>query len=326
MKAVPLVIALLKAEPVILYYACGGGLGHVTRAAAILRHLKPDIMVLVLTSVAEPYPLIHEGIPFRYIAPDEYFSNTVIDFVSNSHLRVLLMDVFPLGLRAELTEIIPKLACKKVFIYRHVRADYRPTITSALPYFDQVIFAETADPPLPVETIACQPILLREGHELRSRDSARQILGVTSDVPVVLGVSSTDDRWTKSFFPILRKALLFTGISAHLSLAAPGYTGEGAVDYYPLLELLPGVDVVVGAGGYNLYHEVHSCGVPAIFLPQPRTVDDQHWRTQSATTACSPEELEARLREALLSPRIPTIFSNNAITAVDVLSPPGYIW
>ncbi len=326
MKAVPLVTAPLKAEPTILYYACGGGLGHVTRAAAILRHLHPAITILVLTSVAEPYPLIHEDLPFRYVAPDEYFSSTVIDIVSNSHPQVLLMDVFPLGLRAELTEIIPKLMCKKVFIYRHVRADYRPIITSALPYFDQVILAETADPPLLVENIACQPILLREVHELLSRESARQILGVTSNVPVVLGVSSTDNKWTETFFPILRKALSFTGISTHLSLAAPGYTGEEAVNHYPLLELLPGVDVVVGAGGYNLYHEVHSCGVPAIFLPQPRTIDDQQWRTHDTTTAYSPEELEARLREALLAPHTPIDFCNRAAKAADVLSPPGYIW
>ncbi|MEI7833550.1 MAG: hypothetical protein WCJ56_10185, partial [bacterium] len=292
----------------------GGGLGHVTRAAAILRQLPLSIDAQVLTTVATPYPLIHEGIPFHHFAEEE-FPNNSQEYLQKINPKVLVMDVFPYGLHEELRDILPSLPCKKVFIYRHVLAGYRAIIDSALPLFDLVIQAETAEPPLAVPAIDCQPILLREEHELLNRDEARGKLEVTDDRPVVLGVSSGDTGWTASFFSVLRKALANTGAYAQLRLAAPEYHGEEAIAHYPLIELLPGIDVLVGAGGYNLYHEGQACGTPVIFLPQPRLIDDQYWRTRNTPTANSPEELEARLREALATSRQKTHFCNHAAKA-----------
>ncbi len=309
----------MKAEPDILYYACGGGLGHVTRAAAILRQLPPSITAQVLTTVATPYPLQLEGIPYHYLVEHE-FPDNALQYLQHSSQKVLVLDVFPFGLRGELRDILSLLPGKKVFIYRHVRAEYRAIIDSALPLFDLVIQAETADPALLRPAIDCQPILLRDETELLSRAQAREILQATGDIPVVLGVSTGEREWTESFFAVLRKAVRRTGTGAQVALAAPGYAGVGAVTYYPLLELLPGVDVVVGAGGYNLYQETRACGVPGIFLPQPRTVDEQEWRVRNSPTASCPEELEARLREALATSQPQRHFCNNAGKAAKALA------
>ncbi|MEI7833554.1 MAG: hypothetical protein WCJ56_10205, partial [bacterium] len=292
----------------------GGGLGHVTRAAAILRQLPRSIDAQVLTTTATPYPLIHEGIPFHHFAEHE-FPDNALHYLQQSRPQVLVMDVFPFGLRGELRDILPTLPCKKVFIYRHVQTEYRAVVDSALQLFDLVIQAETAEPLLAQPAIDCQPILLREEHELLNRDEARGKLGVTGGTPVVLGVSSGDADWTESFFSVLRKALTHTGANAQLLLAAPEYHGEGAIAHYPLIELLPGVDVLVGAGGYNLYHEAQACGTPAIFLPQPRMIDDQYWRTRNSPVANCPEELEARLREALAATPRKNHFCNHAAMA-----------
>ena len=54
---------------------------------------------------------------------------------------------------------------------------------------------------------------------------------------------------------------------------------------YTPVELLPGVDVAVSAGGYNTFHELMFAGVPTVFLPQPRIADDQRERSLRAVAA-----------------------------------------
>jgi hypothetical protein len=57
------------------------------------------------------------------------------------------------------------------------------------------------------------------------------------------------------------------------------------MDRYVPLELLPGVDAAVSAGGYNAVTELMFAGVPTVFLPQPRIADDQEERARAAAAA-----------------------------------------
>jgi hypothetical protein len=69
------------------------------------------------------------------------------------------------------------------------------------------------------------------------------------------------------------------------------------------LELMPGVDAAVSAGGYNSVTELMYAGVPSVLLPQPRIADDQDARaraaadTGAARIASSVEQVPALLDE-----------------------------
>jgi hypothetical protein len=72
---------------------------------------------------------------------------------------------------------------------------------------------------------------------------------------------------------------------ALVRLAAPEEgplpAGVEPVRHYPLLELLAGVDLVVGAGGYNTVHEARACRRPLLALARPRLYDRQARRLTS---------------------------------------------
>ncbi len=286
----------------ILYYAPGGGMGHATRAAAILRRLRARGITRLLAVVTTPLilPLAHEALPVHRL-PDPTPATLraeVPALLRQLNPRVLVVDVFPRGIVHELTEVLPTLACRKVLVHRHLRAPY--AAPDAWVNYDRILLAEdTASDPC---ARACGPILLRDAAELLPRAAARACLRVGTEERVVLGVSS-DAVWTDDLFRVLTKCLHRAAPQAALRLASPEGSADAArrVDHYPLLELLHGVDVVVGAGGYHLFHEARACGVAAIFLPRSRAYDDQHWRVADARVADGPEALEAHLRDTLAS-------------------------
>jgi UDP:flavonoid glycosyltransferase YjiC (YdhE family) len=94
--------------------------------------------------------------------------------------------------------------------------------------------------------------------------------------------------------------------------------------YWPAMDLLPGVEVVVGGAGYNTVNECAACGVPLIARAWPRKYDRQSLRAAGQAEACptSIDEAVAAVRTCLSRPgRSETRrdFSNGVHEAADIL-------
>ena len=300
-----------RVKPQVVYHAFGGGMGHATRAAAILRQLRRlgCESFLALTNARLPLPFEREGIPFLHFtdnAPD-VLRVQVPQAIVELAPQVLVVDVFPHGIVGELTDVLASLSCRKVLVYRHLQEPFAAKAREAMSHFDCVLLAEEPPTPLPCPVVPCCPLLLRNAEELLPRAEAKTRLQVTEDETVVLCVSSESEEWTEDFFALLDKIWRRLKPQAQLRFAAlpspPAplpHCGRGEfVSHYPLIELFNGVDVIIGASGYNLFYEAQACGVGAIFLPQSRRYDDQFWRAREANVARSPEELERQLKEML---------------------------
>ncbi len=315
----PAIRTPLKADPTVLYYACGGGLGHVTRAAAILRQLRrlgvADL--LVMTNAVQPLPLKQEKLPCLHLPhPSSAFSDTVQETLHSCQPRVLVIDAFPAGIAGELTEILPDLTCRKVLVYRHLREVYREELLTTTVGYDLLLCAEEPVVQAAVPQRLCEPVLIRDAEERLPREQARARMGVMDERPIVLGVSSGDAEWQADFFALLAKIWRRRSLDAHLRLASP-QSGEHIQDHYPLLELFNGVDLLIGASGYNLFHEARACGVPAIFLPRHKRFDNQQWRARASLVADTPEALETLILNALARPssRHSVTYTNGAFIA-----------
>ena len=315
----------------LVYYACGGGLGHVTRAAAILRQARRlgQHSLLALTNAVLPLPLHHEQIPFIHCPAETRpeLAAQLREAFSVQPPGLLVVDAFPAGVLGELPELLPALPCHKVLVLRCLREPYHAQVTELLPLFDRVLLAEDCPLPAGIPAVPCGPMLIRDAEERLPRAEARRRLGVHDDTPVVLGVSTGSPEWSVDFFALLQKALHRLRRPAHLRFAAPRHPDHPLlVTHYPLCELFNGVDIVIGASGYNLFHEVTTSGIRGIFLPQSRRYDDQEWRARHARVARSPEELEAALQHALEQPRpeAPSIPNGATLAArmlVEMISP-----
>lgn len=295
-------------------------MGHVSRAAAILRRMRRHDM-LVVTNAENLLPLEQNGLPYIHITerhPDR-FRECVHELLPAHAPQVLVVDALPHGVVGELTELLPELMCRKALVYRHLRDRFREELHSTA--FDHFLCVEG----LPIESaqpqMICEPVLIRDADELLPRAAARLAFDVHDDAPVVVGVACGDAQRDAALFGLLQKIWRRRMPEAHLRLASMN-PGDGVLCLYPLLEWFNGIDLLVGGGGYNLFHEARVCGLPAIFLPRDRRYDDQHWRVRESKTVDSPERLESALLATLprLTPRKPAAYENGAVRAAECIS------
>jgi hypothetical protein len=71
------------------------------------------------------------------------------------------------------------------------------------------------------------------------------------------------------------------------------------LDDVPAMRVLRAGALVVSGGGYSAWHEARALGVPALFLPRPRSWDDQHLRVAGSDPPTTPEALEAAIERGL---------------------------
>ncbi|MEZ5582670.1 MAG: hypothetical protein R3F37_07790 [Candidatus Competibacteraceae bacterium] len=138
------------AKPTILWYAPGGGLGHATRALAVLRRLRPRIPeVNLLLVVTTPYiqPAVLQGVsvlrlPSAFEWHSGGFEAKATEVVTAmlhalAPFALLVVDSFADGLRGELTPELLQLARRRALIYRLGGTD--PEQSPAWPCYHRIL-------------------------------------------------------------------------------------------------------------------------------------------------------------------------------------------
>jgi UDP-N-acetylglucosamine--N-acetylmuramyl-(pentapeptide) pyrophosphoryl-undecaprenol N-acetylglucosamine transferase len=326
--------------PRFLFYAVNGlGLGHVTRLLSIARALKrlsPECEVLFLTSSEADHVIYREGfaavkLPSKTIRErcglrkGSYLKlvqtvtwNTLAAFDPD----VLVVDTYPTG---SFEELIPALRWrqKNVFVFREQRAESAGSelLQASLRLYDLILIPHddvslVGPLPEPVKARAVGPILIRERQELPSRAQARQALGLPEDATLLYASfgGGGDPEGARALTLTAQVARELPGVRLVVG-AGPLWREqlpalEGAVvlqGRYPALDFLPAFDAAVTAAGYNAVHELLYAGVPSVFVPFERMVDDQEKRAREvaaagAGLACSPltrEGLTRAVRELM---------------------------
>ncbi len=292
----------MKTVRVLGYAINGRGIGHLTRQLAILRWVRRiagaagvKAECWVLTSSEADTLARREGIPSIKIPsksmmrdaglePARYLAvarGWVLQAVATLQPDVLVVDTFPAGSFGELAAAL-ELAKKRALVRRAMKpaAEKDAGFEALLPLYDRVI--------VPDEDAA--PVLLRERPELLDRAAARAALGVPDGKRAAwIALGGGGDPTTARVLP--RVVDRVRGAGWHAIVAAgplyvgPERRGEGVtwLDRYASVELLPGADAAVSAGGYNSVHELRFVGVPTVFLPQEKLADDQAARAAAAS-------------------------------------------
>ncbi|MEZ4464682.1 MAG: glycosyltransferase [bacterium] len=290
---------------VVSYAINGRGMGHLVRQLALLRQIRRVGSLLdvqcecwILTSSEADTLARREGIPALKMPSKAMLRDAGVDparslailrgWVLNAlaglQPDLLLVDTFPGGSFGELLAAL-ELARTRVLVARKVRDGFEADAAyqALLPLYDRVIIPDSRD---------VGPILIREREELPSRDEARRALGVPDGQRAVyLTLGGGGEVSAPDVLPRLVDALLARGwhvvVGAGPLYQGPERRGAGItwLDRYLAVELLPGVDAAVSAGGYNSFHELMHVGVPTVFLPLDRIADDQRERALRAVEA-----------------------------------------
>jgi len=278
----------------ILYYALGGGHGHVLRGLAVLSRLGHG--TLLGPSALAPWAA---ALGVAYVSPPAAGAREW--FAACPAPALLVVDVFPRGVVAELTPLLER-APAAWLVARRVREDYylHPPVRATLESrYERVLWCETPPPALAdlaVDATPLPPILLRP--RALDRAEARRRLGVTPGEPLILALGSGDPERQRLLCRLLVKIAARRGaalrfVSSELEAAPP------VVALFPAAAWLDAADVVVTAAGYHAVHETALAGVPTVLVPQARAYDDQRWRAREGVVATDPDALEAAVARLL---------------------------
>ncbi|RYZ42553.1 MAG: hypothetical protein EOO71_07455 [Myxococcaceae bacterium] len=320
-------------------YALGGGLGHLTRAcaltrAAVARGHAVDVLTnspfapgLPLESLLGPGATVH-----RLDARLDKAATVaaVTAWLQGPPPDVLVVDTFPRGLAGELVALLPAVRAPRVLVHRDLNPVYveRFDVARAVDAFDLLVVpgedAPFAHHPRAVRTA---PWLLLDADALLSREDARRQLGLdaTEARPVVAVLGCGRPEEVVDARDTARTLRGLFGARAEVRWlvpwAADGAGPPEATAVWPALAVLPGVDVLVGSGGYNTVQEARATGTPLVAWARSRLYDRQALRLTDRERITDGGELEARVASLLGSAtrQHPASYVNGVHPAVEAI-------
>jgi hypothetical protein len=255
----------------ILYYAVGGGLGHLTRGRRVIQALGLDAVFVTASEYARD-TRVTGGIPVIEVpAHLEHAPHEHREWLRTLNAERIIADAFPGGIQGELSGLDVPMD----YVARILRWDeYRRVVPDELPRFEttwvveelaslHVESARVAALTLPLEVFAepaRSPFWLvvhsgpaEEVQELVAYAAALRALADAPPPPVLVA-------------------------SRCSSLALP--LGFAATDVFPAARLFAGATRIISAAGFNVMLETEPWRDKHDVVPFPRQFDDQYLRAQ----------------------------------------------
>ncbi len=284
----------------VLYYALGGGLGHVTRASAFLHqqgladhalilsaseYLDDTRITAGITSVRVPNHLQHSPNQLR---------DWLTDCIADQQPTLICIDSFPGGILGELCGL-PALADIPLWhVARLLRwADYSALLTASPPHFakswtleplhaahadfvrqhSDVVCCLQLEPPSKMAAGPASPVdrywlVLHSG----PTEEVAQLLTYTADIRTVERVSVTI-------------------VIASRQPPSPLPDACICMDAYPANTLIEHAERVFSAAGFNVMRDTALVRDRQRILPFPRRFDDQFERARRALAEQAPDAL-----------------------------------
>jgi hypothetical protein len=256
---------------VIVCYAAGDGLGHLTRLRSVVHTLRLEGPVTVVT-----------GSPF---ADDPRVTGgwRVVETADLAELRPdeLIVDAFPAGLKGELVGVPPGI--RTTHLARLLRWDaYRRLLPADPPRFDRTFVLEELDE----SHLAYLHTVSDEVLPLTLIDPPSQ----TIDVRGWLIVHSGPGAETLELVAYAQDMASAEKVRPPMTLVSPRKPdglppGVAHLDVYPACTPGPDVERIITAAGFNAVRQYAPWRERHRMMPFPRSLDDQYRRAARARSA-----------------------------------------
>lgn len=276
----------------ILYYALGGGLGHITRAQAVVHTLGHGEAVRLVTSSPRARDLVLAAQFERIEAPAELardlaahrrWLQPLLDGV-----RLLYVDCFPGGLAGELCNGKWAEGIELVYVARRLRwRIYAGRLRGAAPRYDRCYVLEKLEPEheaFVAARVDALEFLELEDYPLPVAEQTRELF---ADGPFSLLVHSGPAEEIAELLDFADAVRQSEGDDSPLYLVAPELPGElpSGVHYrdiYPAQPLFAAAQQVFSACGFNIMRQMRPWRGKHRFMPFARVLDDQYARARLA--------------------------------------------
>jgi predicted glycosyltransferase len=232
----------------IVYYAAGGGLGHITRARRVLDVLQIDDAVIVASVPAD------ERVTGRY---------PVVSSLDGLAPERIIADAFPLGLFGELADV----GVPMDYVARLLKWDeYRRCVPYPLPTFGTTYLVEEVNHEVPCERIV--------ELTLPRRDGAVPAVETTA-LPYWLVVHSGPEAEVRELIAYAEELQRIENDKSEIVVVSQCGIG---LDLIPASSLFAGAAKIVSAAGFNVMLETEPYRDKHHAVPMPRRFDDQFAR------------------------------------------------
>jgi len=280
-----------------LFYAMGGGWGHLNRALSLARIVAREKPVTVITNCKQ-FEIISQARRFKDLVRNieivlsgsttEDTVRSVSKAFETDTYSTIIVDTFPRGLIGELAEILPQAKhARKILIARDISPEYVRKyclIDFVEGNFDLVINpGEGKDSSFSSLAMRTDPWLIEDDHEIPERHSIRENMRIVDSTnPVVLVCASGKDV---DLFAQIAVDISRSISDVSVRLLTPNcpqdFPENWWISHWPGIECISACDLVIAAAGYNIINECAALAVPLIALPQKRLYDRQELRTAS---------------------------------------------
>ncbi len=273
-----------RQERPILYYAMGGGLGHLTRTLAIADELgtlasslrvlgSSDLMPMVLASSGH----VLDRLPGDKLVSKESYYGFLSEYIDRHQFASIILDTFPFGMVGEwltLAKDIPKM-----LIARSLRWDR---------YADVINMNKNGGHQYPLHTLVIEPLDSDYEAELREHSAVAYL-----HEPILRGRSPRREG-AESPGLVNRCAVVHSGnenerdllhgyaskLLQEMKMSVPIDTIFPDQKIYPADDLLSSYAYIVSGAGYNMAAMASQAGPCRrhFLFPFTRKYDDQHTR------------------------------------------------
>ncbi len=283
----------------ILYYAMGGGLGHLVRARAMAHTMEWYDMTVFSASPHVADPRVLGGFAHVQVAPELAAARTecgelLYDTINRIQPSDIVVDTFAVGILGELPFLITEFGVPLLHVARYVKPELLlPPHKRPFIHFDTTYVVEPlADEHVEFVTALSSEVLPLELIDPPAHlpDDQRALIEAhaSTDAPLWLVVHSEPREETEQLVEYAREMALMEGIAPRFVVTTPGadvFAHEPGsdilyIDIFPASALFARADRIITACGFNAMRQAAPFGDRHRFLPFARRYDDQYLRAE----------------------------------------------
>lgn len=267
----------------ILCYALGGGLGHLTRVRAFLHTARPGERATILS--ASPYAADPRVVgPHRVLRPSARSPEWIGDVLRATAPDEFVVDAFPAGLHGELSAAVVPQGIAVTHLARLLRWEaYAPLVPADPLRFDHTWYVEplAADHHAHLASVSSRIAPLR----LTDPDPGSGPAGLAAGAWLLVHTGPDDE--VRDLLGYARETAALEGVTPRVVLVSPRRpaTVPAAVRYldvYPAWPLFDPAARIITAAGCNAVRQAAPWRARHRMVPFARRFDDQFTRAARA--------------------------------------------
>lgn len=276
----------------IIYYALGGGWGHVSRARKLIAQLgisnyKVMISDSLQQNIFEERHIIRVPGTLSQDIPE--LKKRLSSMFEDKAVSQIFLDSFPAGILGELNTLMPIEGKKITYVCRYLNwAVYSPKIESPFAFDETLIIDDITEEHHGFVKANSKKTTYLDVENLppaHSPEKLKALYNLPDNQKLWLIVHASNKEELENLISYAKECSLSEEVSPFFlvisNIAPPSGNPIKHIEYYPASDFFPVANQIFSACGYNIMAETQPFSFKHRFIPFDRKYDDQFSRAKN---------------------------------------------